>query len=109
TFEAVRERNAGVPIVDNVPAAGCRATAAGQRVWNGIGSQPAGSIGPCSQLATTSDTQNNLSRTVTVAQIAVPLLGLYPLPNASGNRWITSFNQPDTDDYGQIRVDHIFS
>jgi hypothetical protein len=45
----------------------------------------------------------------TVAPVVRPLLDLYPLPNLPGNQFTFPFAQPTRDDYGQGRVDQIFS
>ena len=44
-----------------------------------------------------------------VAPVARPLLDLFPLPNLPGDKFTFPFTQPTRDDYGQGRVDHIFS
>ncbi len=46
---------------------------------------------------------------VTIAPVIAPLLALYPLPNRPGNQFNFSPPQPDRDDFGQMRLDHILS
>jgi outer membrane receptor protein involved in Fe transport len=48
-------------------------------------------------------------QTLTVAPIVQPILDLFPAPNLSGNKFTFPFTQPTRDDYGQGRIDHIFS
>jgi hypothetical protein len=101
-FEGVRE-NRGITNIVNVPAAGCHG-AAGAAVWNGVGTQPAGSIGPCTQLGGTT------SQTVTISTTTAPLLALYPISNLSSPVQASlPYEQPDSDYFGQARVDHKFS
>ena len=110
TFEQLEER-LGVTTVDTVPGAGCRGPA-GTVVWNGdpATTQPAGSVGPCTQLAKNMTAgPYNTSDTVTIQPIVAPLLALYPLPNLPANQYTTPYDQPERDDFGQIRVDHVFS
>src|SRR6266853_1899226 len=64
TYERLRE-NLGVTNIENVPGAGCHGPA-GAQVWNGVGAQPAGSIGPCPQVGGTT------SSTVTIASVMAP-------------------------------------
>jgi len=45
----------------------------------------------------------------TVAPLVRPLLDLFPLPNLPGDKFTFPFTQPTRDDYGQGRVDQIFS
>src|SRR5947199_641414 len=45
----------------------------------------------------------------TVAPVVRPLLDLFPLPNLPGDKFTFPFTQPTRDDYGQGRVDQIFS
>jgi hypothetical protein len=90
----------------NVPSAGCHGND-GDTIWNGVGTQPAGSIGPCPELKTTS--------TVTIAPGVGPFLKLYNLPNlpppAAGKAPRYTFPATSTarEHYGQIRFDHNFS
>lgn len=104
-FEGVQER-LGVTNIVNVPAAGCHAPA-GAVVWNGSGTQPDGSVGPCPQLGANPSGPNTNS--VTVSSVTAPLLALYPVPNLPNNQATIPFTQPDADYFGQIRIDHKFS
>ena len=45
----------------------------------------------------------------TVAPVVRAILDLYPLPNLPNNQFTFPFTQPTRDDYGQGRIDHIFS
>ena len=104
-FEGVHER-LGVTNILNVPAAGCHG-GAGAVVWNGSGVQPAGSIGPCTQLG--SNPSGPGTNTVKISSVTAPLLALYPVPNLPSNRATVPYTQPDMDYFGQIRIDHKFS
>jgi hypothetical protein len=44
-----------------------------------------------------------------VLPVVQPLLDLFPVPNLPGDKFTFPFTQPTRDDYGQARVDHIFS
>lgn len=105
TFEGVRE-SLGTTNIDNVLAAGCHG-AAGDTVWNGTGVQPAGSIGPCTQLG--ANPSGAGTNTVKIQSAVAPILALYPLPNLPANQVTIPYNQPDSDYFGQIRIDHMFS
>jgi len=96
-FESLRSAT-GASVLDNVPAVGCHG-AAGQTVWNGSGTQPAGSVGPCPALP---------SNTVIAPQIA-PLLALYPLPNVGSGQFTFPASSYVTEYFGQMRVDHSIS
>src|SRR6201999_1956005 len=100
-YEGVRE-SLGVTNVENVPAAGCHGPA-GALIWNGVGTAPAGSSGPCPQIGGTTSTA------VRVSAVTAPLLALYPLPNLPNNQETVPYSQPDSDNFGQIRIDHTFS
>jgi Carboxypeptidase regulatory-like domain len=105
TFEGVRE-SLGTTNIANVPAAECHGPA-GTVVWNGSGTRPANSVGPCTQLGTNPNGANTNS--VTIAPVIAPLLALYPLPNLPNNQVTLPYTQPDSDWFGQVRVDHTFS
>jgi hypothetical protein len=101
-FEGVKEHK-GITNIVNVPAPGCHGPA-GAVVWNGIGIRPAGSIGPCTQLGGTS------SQTVTISSATAPLLALYPISNLSSPLQASlPYDQPDSDYFGQARIDHKIS
>jgi hypothetical protein len=89
TFERLRE-NVGTTILDAVPAAGCHG-AAGAVITNTA----------CPQLGSTAS--------VPVAVIAAPFLALFPSPNDGPTQFLAPFTQPDSDNFGQVRVDHVFS
>jgi len=46
---------------------------------------------------------------VTISSATAPLLALYPVPNLPNNQASLDFQQPDSDNFGQVRVDHKFS
>jgi Carboxypeptidase regulatory-like domain/TonB dependent receptor len=104
-FEGVRER-LGVTNILNVPATACHAPA-GATVWNGTGTQPAGSIGPCTQLG--ANPSGAGTNSVKVASVTAPLLALFPSPNLPNNQATLPYTQPDSDNFGQVRIDHKFS
>lgn len=89
TYEQLEER-LGVTVNNTVPAAGCHA-GAGSVITNTA----------CPQLGST--------KQVTVAPAIAPLLALYPLPNLPNDAWTTPYTQPETDLYGQVRVDHLLT
>jgi len=89
TFEELKER-LGITVNNTVPGAGCHG-AADAVITNTA----------CPQLGATAS--------VKVAPVVAPLLALYPLPNLPNNGFTTPYTQPDTDVFGQIRVDHVFS
>lgn len=105
-YEGLRS-NLGLTTVDIVPDAACHGSA-GAVVWNGSGTQPAGSIGPCTQLGADPLGTGN-SNSVTIAPVAVPLLGLLPNPNLPNDQFTFAGSQRIGENYGQIRVDHNFS
>ena len=105
TFEGVKEAK-GITVNDTVPAANCHGPA-GAVIWNGMGGQPTGSIGPCTQLG--ANPAGAGTNSVKIAASVAPLLALYPVPNLPLNGFTTPFTQPDTDWFGQGRVDHVFS
>ena len=122
-FEGLRQK-LGFTATDVVPAGNCHGPA-NAIVWNGSGTQPAGSIGPCAQLG------NNPSAAVPVvsppaswapclapndncvviAPVMAPILALYPYNSANMNS--TSYGAPTTnyssDNFGQVRIDQNIS
>ena len=93
TFEGLRER-LGVSNLETVPGAGCHG-AAGAMITNTA----------CPQLGSTT-----ASVTIPTTPYVAGLLSLFPLPNLlSTNQRTDPYTQPDGDNFGQIRVDHIFS
>jgi hypothetical protein len=46
---------------------------------------------------------------VTIAPQIAPYLAIYPIPNLPNNQFTYPYTQPETDYYGQMRVDHTFS
>ena len=107
----------------NIPEAGCRGPA-GTVVWNGNGLRPVGAAGPCPQLGF--DPQNTglpiPPNFVTISPVTAGLLKIVPLPNfqvgqgidpntgqATGDIFTYPHAQPTNENYGQIRVDQIFS
>ena len=117
-FYAVYEglkQNLGFTAVDTVPSAGCHGPA-GATIWNGQGSQPAGSIGPCPQLGSNPNLglpagPGNNFVTIVNSQIA-SMLALWPSPNfTTGGVNQFRYSPPTfvTANYGQIRFDQNFS
>lgn len=106
-FEGVQERK-GITNIVNVPGPNCVGPA-GTVVWNGTGTQPAGSIGPCTQLGTNPSGAGTNS--VKISAVTAPLLALYPTANVPGNSTQATipYTQPDADYFGQVRIDHKFS
>jgi Carboxypeptidase regulatory-like domain len=98
----------GAPELDTVPAATCLG-GAGVVVWNGTGTQPAGSIGPCTQLG--SNPAGAGTNSVTVSPVMAPLLALYPAsgPNLPNNRYTFSTSTSTNENYAQLRIDHTLS
>src|SRR5437667_470705 len=78
-YEVLRQR-LGVTTVSNVMSAACNVTTNNPCVAGG-----------------------------NVAPMVRPLLDLFPLPNLPGDKFTFPFTQPTRDDYGQGRVDQIFS
>jgi len=130
-YEGIRQ-SLGVPINNSVPEALCHpanATAAnnygaGATIWNGLGTQPAGSIGPCPDVgpnpADPSQGSPTQSYTVTLSPYTAPFLAIVPLPNvpaaldqfgqiATPAAQIGSDHDSLAENYGQMRVDHNFS
>lgn len=89
TYEGLRQ-HVGKTTVDNVIAEGCHGQA-GATITSAA----------CPQLAGASS--------VTISPVIAPLLALYPLPNSPGNQFKFAPPQPDRDDFGQMRLDHILS
>jgi hypothetical protein len=104
-YEFVRE-NLGVTNILNVPATECHGPA-GAVVWNGTGTQPAGSIGPCTQLGANPNGAG--TNAVTISPVTAPLLALYPAPSLPNSQATFPYSQPDRDHFAQGRVDHRFS
>lgn len=91
----------------NTIGAGCHG-AAGAVIWNGQGSQPAGSLGPCTQLG--SNPGGAGTNSVAIPTVMAPFLLLYPNPNIPGtNQFTYNANNLGTEDFGQIRFDQRFS
>jgi hypothetical protein len=130
-YEGIRQ-SLGVPINNAVPESLCHplnATAAnsygaGTMIWNGLGTQPAGSIGPCPDVgpnpADPKQGSPTQSYTVTLSQYTAPFLAIVPLPNipaaldqfgmiATTAAQIGSDHDALGENYGQMRVDHNFS
>jgi hypothetical protein len=110
-FYAVYEgfRNAkGISVIDTIPPAGCLG-GPGAVVWNGTGTQPAGSIGPCTQLGT--NPAGAGTNSVTVSPVMAPLLALCPSggPNLLNNQYTIPTSAYVDENYGQMRIDHTFS
>jgi hypothetical protein len=104
-YEGVKE-SLGITNILNVPAADCRGPA-GATLWNGTGTRPAGSLGPCAQLGANPDGAGTNS--VRISPVTAPLLALYPLPNLPNNQATLPYSQPDSDHFVQVRVDNKFS
>jgi Carboxypeptidase regulatory-like domain/TonB dependent receptor len=115
-YEGLRQ-TLGVTSNITVPGAGCHGPA-GAQVWNGIGAQPAGTIGPCPDLGPNPADPNPAAPTqpyvVSISPYIAPFLALQPSPNVptvSGALSHFAYSAPSTagEDYGQMRVDHNFS
>jgi hypothetical protein len=130
-YEGIRQ-SLGVPINNAVPESLCHppnATAAnnygaGAMIWNGLGTQPAGSIGPCPDVGPNPNDPSQGSPTqpytVTLSPYTAPFLAIVPLPNipavldpfgqiATTAAQIGSDHDALAENYGQMRVDHNFS
>lgn len=107
-FEALRQGQ-GFTALDNVLAPGCKGSA-GAVIWNGIGTQPAGSIGPCGQLGN-NPSGATLPYTVTIPNASVAdFINLYPNPSPGlTNQFTFGARNTTSVNYGQMRVDHTFS
>jgi hypothetical protein len=108
-FEGLRQ-SLGLTSTSNVIPAGCHGDpgdlgTAGIQIWNGVAPQPAGSHGNCPALGGSSPA------VTTIAPTIAAFLALYPLPNIPGSttQYGYVFQQPTTENYGQMRVDHTFS
>jgi hypothetical protein len=119
-YEGIRQ-NLGVVSDNHVLAAGCHGTA-GSVVWNGLGAQPAGTIGPCPDIGANPADPNQanptLPYTLPISQYIAPFLAIIPVPNippsvTNGTLNLAQyvFNDHDllTENYGQIRLDQNFS
>lgn len=99
--------SAGAPEIDTIPAAACHG-GAGAVIWNGQGTQPAGSTGPCTQLG--ANPAGPATNSVTISPLMAPLLALYPAaPNLPNNDYTYSTSTQTLENYGQIRIDHSLS
>jgi hypothetical protein len=121
-YEGVRQ-NVGFTAVDTVLPDGCHPPVAnssnnfgaGAVIWNGAGTQPAGSVGNCPNISSTVLANGN-GQTVTLSAVTAPWLELYPLPVTSAscpvstcNFWSAPFTNRASVNYGQMRVDQNIS
>jgi hypothetical protein len=111
-YEGLQQRN-GRTILSNDLGAGCHGGLRTE-VWNGLGTQPAGSVGPCPQLGVNPAGPNTNSVVIgSVSPAVVPLVNAFPLPTDSSNplnpTYTFPFTSPTSENYFQIRVDHNFS
>jgi hypothetical protein len=101
-YESLRE-DLGNPLytgIDTVPAAGCHGPAGAVITSN--------AFGPCPQIANPANPAQNVS--VTISPAAAGLLSLLPVPDVPGTNEFTALsNQHTVENYGQARVDHVFS
>ena len=107
-YEGLRERK-GNPIALFVLDPNCHGPA-GAVVWNGMGSQPGGSLGPCFQLGP--NPQGPGTNAVTINSVTAPFVAQIPLPNVgigTTNQYFYTFVQPSNVDYGQFRLDQTIS
>ena len=88
-FEEVTART-GVTTISGVPAAGCHNAVAGVPI----------TAAQCSNLGAAS---------ATMAPQMAPILALYPNPNLVNNQYTFPYTNPETDYFGQMRVDHSLS
>ena len=89
-YEALRQR-LGLTIIDNVMAAGCHG--------------PAGAtitFAQCPQLTAAVPSK-------VISPTMAPLLALFPAPDLPNNQYTYPFTSPTRDDFGQMRVDQVFS
>src|ERR1700730_4550170 len=126
-YEGIRETQ-GVRVSNAVPSAACHpanATApnygAGAMIWNGDGTQPAGTIGPCPDMGPNPNNKQGqppLPFVATLSPYTAALLALIPLPNpgsvfdpVSGNPPLQTFNDHNSlgENYGQMRFDQTIS
>lgn len=122
-YEGLRQHLGVSPLI-TVPAQACHPSVAnasnnygaGTVIWNGQGAQPAGSVGPCTQLG--KNPSGPGTNSVTLNPLIAPLFyAIYP--NAQNpalgapNSGATGYGYPSADingeDYGQMRVDETFS
>jgi hypothetical protein len=115
-YEGLRQ-NVGVTELLNVPSAGCHPPAsapANATLWNGVGTRPAGSFGPCPDLGT-NPADPTQPFTGQISPDMAPFLALFSSPNlpppAAGQPPQFTFPGADRqrEDYGQMRVDQNFS
>jgi hypothetical protein len=114
-YEGIRQ-NEGVAINNPVPSAGCHpanATAA-----NGYGAGAVITLANCPDLSLDTDASGNPITSVTLSKYTAPFLAIVPLPNpgqvfdpVAGNppSQITSDTNRLGENYGQMRVDQVFS
>ncbi|MGD1096811.1 MAG: carboxypeptidase regulatory-like domain-containing protein, partial [Bryobacteraceae bacterium] len=88
-YEGLKSRT-GLTEVDNVMAPGCHG--AGGAVITNVA---------CPQLGSVAST--------TVSPTIASILALFPLPNLPNNEYAYGFNEPNSESYGQVRVDQNFS
>ncbi len=102
-FEAVASLTGTTNTVTTLNA-GCEGFAAGQQIWNGAGAPPTGSVGNCPQLGGTTATAT------TISPVTQPFYALYPAPTPGlGNSYGFVYNEPQHEDYGQMRIDQTIS
>ncbi|HVB33679.1 MAG TPA: TonB-dependent receptor [Patescibacteria group bacterium] len=124
-YEGVKE---GLGVLQNtvVPAAGCHPPGASAAngyegtghsaanpamIWDGTGTQPTGTIGPCPDLAAINPNPGS-PYVVPLSQYTAPYLSLYPSPNNTAgttSEYNFTGNTPLTENFGQIRIDQNFS
>ncbi|HWF37265.1 MAG TPA: TonB-dependent receptor [Candidatus Acidoferrales bacterium] len=115
-YEGLRQ-NVGFTANALVPAGNCHplnASAAnnygaGTVVWNGTGTRPAGSVGPCTQLG--ANPAGNGTNSITIPTVIAPMLALYPSDPTNPNKTTFASSTPNLlrEDFGQIRVDQNLS
>lgn len=89
-YEQLAER-LGVTVLDTVPGPGCHGDAGAVIT-----------AAACPQIGAATPP-------VTISTATAPFLAIYPLPNLPNNQFTTPYKQPETDIFGQIRVDQVFS
>ena len=120
-YEGVRQ-NVGFTAVDTVLPVGCHPVGAtpannfgaGQAIWNGLATQPVGSVGNCPNLG--ANPSGPGTNTVTLSAVTAPWVALYPLPTLSSTclinsctAWSGPFTNRASVNYGQMRVDQNIS
>jgi Carboxypeptidase regulatory-like domain/TonB dependent receptor-like, beta-barrel len=105
-WESLHSRTGKTQLVATL-APGCFG-AANAVVWNGVGTQPSGSVGPCPQIGL-NPADATQPYTVSIAPVMAPLIALYPAANLPGNIYNFGFSSPLLDNFGQLRLDHTFS